>query len=143
MLKYYINPWIVTRTYFFFQNKNESLSFIENLKTGLYYILKGAISDLWNVIHSVEDLNEVETYAIKNNMQKVLTKNKFYVGDEIEILTPNEMFTTKVLQVIDANSDEEKPFSNTNDTSWILFEKTPQDTKYALARTIGIKNERC
>ena len=96
MLKYYINPWIVTRTYFFSQNKNESLSFIENLKTGLYYILKGAISDLWNVIHSVEDLNEVETYAIKNNMQKVLTEflNELSTLDIIKM--QNDCFTTKL-----------------------------------------------
>ena len=76
-------------------------------------------------------------------MIKVLTKNKFYVGDQIEILTPDEMFTTKVLKVIDYNTKEEKEFSNTNDTSLIEFERVPNDIKYALGRTVGIKNERC
>ena len=75
-------------------------------------------------------------------MQKVLTKNKFYVGDEIEIISPDEMFTTKVLKVIDFNTEEEKEFSNTNDISWIEFDRVPKDTKYALGRTVGIKNER-
>ena len=41
------------------------------------------------------------------------------------------------------NTEEKKEFSNTNDTSWIEFERVPKDTKYALARTVGIKNERC
>ncbi|MDO5304546.1 MAG: hypothetical protein Q4E87_03095, partial [bacterium] len=67
----------------------------------------------------------------------------FYVGDEIEIISPDEMFTTKVLKVIDFNTEEEKEFSNTNDTSWIEFDRVPKDTKYALGRTVGIKNERC
>jgi putative protease len=79
----------------------------------------------------------------QDGMYKVLTKNKFFVGDDVEIITPQELFTTKVLKVIDFNSQEEKDFSNTNDTSWIMFEKNPQDIKYALVRTIGIKNERC
>lgn len=79
----------------------------------------------------------------EKGLPKVLTKNKFYVGDEIEILTPDEMFTTKVKKVLDPETLESKEFSNTNDVSLIEFEKLPQDTKYALARTVGIKNERC
>ena len=74
---------------------------------------------------------------------KVLTKNKFYKGDEIELLSPDEMFTTKVSEVIDPETKEEKEFSNTNDISLIKFEKIPNEIKYALGRTIGIKNERC
>lgn len=81
--------------------------------------------------------------AEEDGLIKVLTKNKFYVGDEIEILTPDEMFTTKVLKVTDYNTKEEKEFSNTNDTSLIEFERVPNDIKYALGRTVGIKNERC
>ena len=71
-----------------------------------------------------------------------MTKNKFYVGDEIEIISPDAVFTTKVLKVIDFNTEEEKEFSNTNDISWIEFDRVPKDTKYALGRTVGIKNER-
>ncbi len=76
-------------------------------------------------------------------MMKVLTKNKFFTGDEIELLTPDEMFTTKVLKVVDPKTNEEKEFSNTNDVSLIEFERVPKDIKYALGRTVGIKNERC
>lgn len=74
---------------------------------------------------------------------KVQTKNKFYRNDEIEILTPDEMFITKVLKVIDPVTGEEKEFSNTNDISLIEFERFPENIEYALARTVGIKNERC
>lgn len=79
----------------------------------------------------------------ENGLIKVLTKNKFYVGDEVEILTPDELYTTKVLQVVDPQNAEIKEFSNTNDTSLIKFKRVPKDIKYALVRTVGIKNERC
>ena len=79
----------------------------------------------------------------EQGLTKVLTKNKFYTGDEIEILTPQELFVTKVKKVLDFETLEEKEFSNTNDISLIEFEQLPKDKKYALGRTVGIKNERC
>ena len=79
----------------------------------------------------------------EQGLTKVLTKNKFYTGDEIEILTPQELFVTKVKKVLDSETLEEKEFSNTNDISLIDFEQLPKDKKYALGRTVGIKNERC
>lgn len=79
----------------------------------------------------------------EQGLTKVLTKNKFYTGDEIEILTPQELFITKAKKVLDPETLEEKEFSNTNDISLIEFEQLPKDKKYALGRTVGIKNERC
>jgi len=79
----------------------------------------------------------------ENGMIKVLTKNKFYVGDEVEVITPEELFTTKALKIIDYETKEEVEFSNTNYVSLIQFERVPKDLKYALVRTVGIKNERC
>ena len=79
----------------------------------------------------------------EQGLTKVLTKNKFYTGDEIEILTPQELFVTKVKKVLDPETLQEKEFSNTNDISLIEFEQLPKDKKYALGRTVGIKNERC
>lgn len=73
---------------------------------------------------------------------KVLTKNKFLLNDEIEIITPNECFKTKVLQILDIKTLEEKDVSNTNDITIIRLSKELKDYKYALARTIGIKNLR-
>lgn len=76
------------------------------------------------------------------NKFKVLTKNKFLLNDEIEIITPKECFKTKVLKILDAKTLEEKELSNTNDVTLIELSQKPLDYKYALARTIGVKNLR-
>lgn len=71
-------------------------------------------------------------YAVK-------IKNKMLIGDEVEIITPHEQFKTKLLSVKDENGID-LPLANTNDDVFLLFDKQPQDYKYALARTIGVKN---
>lgn len=78
----------------------------------------------------------------QENLYKIITKNKITLGDEIEIISPEEKFTTKVVKIFDSKMKEEKPLSNTNDESWIQLEKEPKDYKYTLARTIGVKNLR-
>ncbi len=77
-----------------------------------------------------------------DNKYKILTKNKFLLNDEIEIITPDECFKTKVLKIYDAKTGEEKELSNTNDESYIELSQAPKDYRYALARTIGVKNLR-
>lgn len=71
-------------------------------------------------------------YAVK-------IKNKMHIGNEVEIITPHEQFKTKLLSVKDENGID-LPLANTNDDVYLLFDKQPQDYKYALARTIGVKN---
>ena len=78
----------------------------------------------------------------KDNKYKVLTKNKFLLNDEIEIITPSECFKTKVNNIVDDKSCEKKQLSNTNYTSCIELSQEPQNYEYALARTIGVKNLR-
>ncbi len=78
----------------------------------------------------------------KDNRYKVLTKNKFLLNDEIEIITPTEYVKTKVIKIIDDKTGEEKELSNTNDNSWLEFSVEPKNWEYALARTIGVKNIR-
>lgn len=73
---------------------------------------------------------------------KVLTKNKFFLNDEIEIITPSECFKTKVIKIIDVKSGEERELSNTNDESFLELSREIGDFKYALARTVGVKNIR-
>ena len=73
---------------------------------------------------------------------KVLTKNKFLLNDEIEIITPDECFKAVVTKITDVKSGEDKELSNTNDVSWLELSQNPVDYKYALARTIGVKNIR-
>ncbi len=69
----------------------------------------------------------------------VKIKNKMLVGDDVEIITPDEQFTTKLLAVKDENG-ENQPLGNTNDDVYVLFDRAPKDYKYALARTIGVKS---
>jgi U32 family peptidase len=68
---------------------------------------------------------------------KVKIKNKMHINDEIEIITPDEQFLTKVTGIKDKD-DIECEIANTNDEIFIKFEQNPKDYKYALARTPGI-----
>lgn len=76
------------------------------------------------------------------NRFKIVTKNKINLNDEVEIITPEEKFTTKVTKILDIKTKEEKPLSNTNDEDLIELEREPKDYKYALMRTVGVKNLR-
>jgi len=68
---------------------------------------------------------------------KVKIKNKILINDEVEIITPEEQFLTKVLQIKDKDGLECE-IANTNDEIFIKFSQEPEDYKYALARTPGI-----
>lgn len=78
----------------------------------------------------------------EGNKYKVLTKNKFLLKDEIEVITPKECFKAKVTKITDSKTGEEKQLSNTNDVSLIELSLAPNDYEYALARTVGVKNLR-
>ncbi len=67
----------------------------------------------------------------------VKIKNKLHLNDEIEIITPNEQFITKVTGII--KDGAETDIGNTNDDVYMKFSREPKDYKYALARTIGVK----
>ena len=93
-----------------------------------YNISKGlAGADFLFEFHGKQD----DSYLVK-------IKNKIHLNDEVEIITPTEQFITKILEI--KNKDgEEQPLGNTNDDVYVKFEKAPEDYKYALARTIGVK----
>ncbi len=78
----------------------------------------------------------------EGNKYRVLTKNKFLLNDEIEIITPSECFKTKVIKITDEKTNEEKELSNTNDITRLELSQEPENYEYALARTIGVKNLR-
>lgn len=65
---------------------------------------------------------------------KVKIKNKVLLGDEIEIITPDEQFLTKVVDIKDKDGISCE-LANTNDEPLIKFEQSPKNFKYALART--------
>ena len=79
-----------------------------------------------------------EIHDRKDDFYKIKTKNKFFINDEIEIISPSEQFPTKALEM-KTDDGEEKEFANTNDEIWVKFEHGVNDFKYAIARTVGIK----
>ena len=68
----------------------------------------------------------------------VKIKNKMLLHDEVEIITPHEQFTATV-DGIRNDSGEDVELGNTNDEVYIKFSRSPEDYKYALARTVGVK----
>lgn len=75
----------------------------------------------------------------KDDYYKIKTKNKFYINNDIEIISPSEKFIAQAIKIKDENG-EEKEFANTNDDLWVKFDKPINEYKYAIARTVGIKN---
>lgn len=49
-----------------------SVTFIWNIKDGLYYVISGDISVLWNFIINSKNYNEIKDFAFKNNFQNIL-----------------------------------------------------------------------
>lgn len=78
----------------------------------------------------------------KDGAYFVKVKNKMLKGDEVEIITPKEQFRTTVEKIVDEEGDEIQ-VANTNADVWMTFSQSPEDYKYALARTIGVKAHVC
>lgn len=74
----------------------------------------------------------------ENGMYKVLTKNKFYKNNEVEIITPKERLKTKVLEIQD-DKGFDLDVANTNNELLVKFSDEPIEYEYALVRTVGIK----
>ena len=79
----------------------------------------------------------------KDNLYKVIIKNKMLLGDEFEIITPDYCACAKVVSI--TNKDGEKTdVANTNDEVWMELEvhgDWQSQWQWALGRTLGIKNE--
>ena len=79
----------------------------------------------------------------KDNLYKVIIKNKMLLGDEFEIITPDYCACAKVISI--TNKDGEKTnVANTNDEVWMELEAHgdwQSQWQWALGRTLGIKNE--
>ena len=76
------------------------------------------------------------------NIYKIKIKNKILLNHKIEVITPDECFETTVEKIYNITLDEEKEVGNTNDEIWVKLSSEPKNNKYAIARTIGIKNVR-
>lgn len=78
-----------------------------------------------------------EFKAQEGEFYKVKIKNKILLNDEIEIITPDEQFTTKVVEIRDKDGDNAE-VANTNDEIYLRFSQSPKDYKYTLARTLSV-----
>lgn len=81
---------------------------------------------------------EERNITIPQDYHLVKVKNKMLLGDEVEIITPQEQFVAKVEGIKDSDG-EDLDLGNTNADVYIKFSQCPKDTKYALVRTVGIK----
>ena len=74
---------------------------------------------------------------------KTLFKNKVFVDDVVQIITPNFSTNAKVIEIINPKR-EDNSLANTNDEPFVRFEAENSDWEKewdkALIRTIGIKN---
>ena len=82
--------------------------------------------------------SEERNITIPSEYHLVKVKNKMLVGDDVEIITPKEQFVTKVEGIKDENG-EDLDLGNTNADVYIKFSQSPQEPKFALVRTVGIK----
>ncbi len=79
--------------------------------------------------------------VLNNNKVKVKIKNKIIINQELELIFPDKNINVKVINIINSKN-EIANVANTNDIVCIEFDKDIYDDnfKYALGRTIGVKN---
>jgi vacuolar-type H+-ATPase subunit I/STV1 len=100
------------------------------------------------VCHSELDSESDMTQTLKQvqgddcNLYFVKVKNKIYLNDEVEIITPDEQFITKVVEIVDEKG-ENLDLANTNADVYLKLSVEPKDYEVALARTIGVKEHVC
>ncbi len=105
-----------------------------------YDISKGlAGADFLFEFHGKKIRSEIDfTSSGTDNLYFVKVKNKVLLNDEVEIITPKEQFTTKIVEILDEKG-ESLDLANTNADVYLKFDREPQDYAVALARTIGVK----
>lgn len=110
----------------FFLGHNDSNSYSYDISKGL------AGADFLGIIQNKTDTG-----------YEILMKNKIYLNDTVEIITPNYQSKVKVINII--TKKEDTTVANTNDTVIMEFLSDNPDWEkeynYALIRTTGIKNE--
>ena len=60
------------------------------------------------------------------------------LNDEVEIITPSEQFTSKVIEILDEKG-QNLEVANTNAKVYLKLDREPEDYEVALARTTGVK----
>lgn len=108
----------------FYLDDNNSESYSYDVSKGL----AGAdfLCEFWGKSESLDE-----------DFYKVKIKNKILLNDEVEIITPDEQFLAKVLEIKDKDNCNCE-IANTNDEPFIKFSQSPKDYKYAMARTPSV-----
>ena len=110
----------------FFLGNNDSTTYSYDISKGL------AGADFLGIIQELED-----------NKIKVLMKNKVYLNDEFEIITPNYSTKAKAINIIN-DKRETNEVAHTNDVVLMEVETADDNWKkeanFGLLRTIGIKD---
>ena len=109
-----------------------------------YDISKGlAGADFLFEFHDKKKYSEVVFGSdSSDNLYFVKVKNKIYLNDEVEVITPDERFLTKVVEIIDEKG-ESLDLANTNADVYLKLSVEPKDYEVALARTVGVKEHVC
>ncbi len=80
-----------------------------------------------------------EFWDFDGEYYKIKTKNKFNKNEDIEIISPSEKFVTQITEIKNTKG-EDLELANTNDELLVKLTKAPEEYKWAIARTVGIKN---
>ena len=109
-----------------------------------YDISKGlAGSDFLFEFHDRKKYSEVVFDSVlSDNLYLVKMKNKISLDEEVEVITPDEKFVTKVVEIINEKG-ENLEIANTNADLYLRLSKEPKDYECALARTVGVKEHVC
>ena len=105
-----------------------------------YDISKGlAGADFLFEFHDKKVYSEVDYSSDRtDNLYFVTIKNKVLLNDEVEIITPSEQFTSKVIEILDEKG-QNLEVANTNAKVYLKLDREPEDYEVALARTTGVK----
>ncbi len=110
----------------FFLGHNDSSSYSYDISKGL------AGADFIGIVKEKQD-----------NKFKVLFKNKVFLNDEIEIISPSYSTNAKIINIYNEKR-ETNELANTNDEVYVEFNSKDNswqnEFEYALLRTKGIKN---
>jgi len=105
-----------------------------------YDISKGlAGADFLFEFHGMKKRCDVDfTSDRQDNLYFVKIKNKVLLNDEVEVISPDEQFKTKVMEILDEKGDNLE-VANTNSEVYLKLDHDVNDYEIALARTIGVK----
>ncbi len=118
MSKIQISPWVSQRTYYL--RENFSVSLIHDSKHGLYYLLKGVCSSLWNLIIQNQEIDKVYHFADKNSLNSQLTALLSELKEK-RIINPDKTFEKSNYNYLSYAISEESPNFKYFYKKWVTF----------------------